>query len=96
MDKMYIDPYNKDYQGLAFAVTKDEEHKIILCKLERHTGMLWWKKVEKIDVWGITGVVEEYNYPHERDKFWRIIKVFDYDEKALACRFLSEIVGEIK
>ena len=94
MTKMYLEPYDKSYLGLACAIPKSEQNKVVLCKLERHTGMLWWKKVEKVDVWGVTGVVEEPSYPHEIDHFWRILEVFDYYEKDRAYRFLRDVIGQ--
>ena len=92
MSKLYVEPYDKSYLGLACLTPQSEQNKIVLCKLERHTGMLWWKKVEKMDVWGVTGIVHR-SCILEVD-YWCILKFFDYDDKDKAYQFLKDMLGD--
>lgn len=50
------------------------------------------KKVERFDVWGVTGLVDGH-YERE-DYYWEILKFFNYDEKDNAYRFLRDLTGE--
>lgn len=40
MSKVKIKPYNSHYRGLAVLVPEEKQNQVVLCQLERHTGML--------------------------------------------------------
>lgn len=90
MGKYTLQAYDSKYRGLA-TMHSGEEHNLVLCEVVKRSGMLWWKKVEKADVWGITGLQEEWSYPSDIDRYWIIMKTFAYGDKDLAEQFFNRL-----